>query len=91
LAVLFVANSRKSISSSPQRQNEIGTVADELLVWFEQQPKPLKYVTPASLCLIGYPGIMPIHFKQQVDTSPFFQDQELAMDSSVEEDFQVSM
>jgi hypothetical protein len=71
--VFFIANSRKSISEALKRRAGIGWAADELLGRFDQQPEHMKYVTPASLCPMDYPGryrVVPVHFEPAVDLSP---------------------
>jgi hypothetical protein len=71
--VFFIANSHKSISEALKRRDGIGSAADKLLGWFDQQPKHMKYVTLASLCPMDYPGryrVVPVHFDLTVDLSP---------------------
>jgi hypothetical protein len=73
VTVFFISNSRKSISEAPKRRDGIGSAADELLGRSDQQPEHMKYVTPASLCPMDYPGryqVVPVHFEPAVNLSP---------------------
>jgi hypothetical protein len=70
---VFIANSRKFISEALKRRNRISLAARKLLGPFDQQPEHMKYVTPASLCPMDYPGryrVVPVHFEPMVDLSP---------------------